>query len=105
MRCYGHMVCLFVYSIFSNPARQQSIKKTYFQAQEAWWSVNLVCGTAGLIGGLLVRFLPETRNLPMPETLQDLERRRRNFKEARDTKAVDELNELRSEGGAPTERD
>lgn len=43
--------------------------------QEVWWSVNVVCGLAGLIASLLVSLLPETRNLPLPETLQDVEKR------------------------------
>ncbi|XP_050718577.1 solute carrier family 22 member 20-like isoform X2 [Eriocheir sinensis] len=71
--------------------------------QQTWWSVNVVCGTAGLIAGLLMRCLPETRNLPMPETLQDVERRRRSHRETKAAKVVEELN-VRSEEESPLDR-
>ncbi|XP_045131903.1 solute carrier family 22 member 20-like isoform X2 [Portunus trituberculatus] len=58
--------------------------------QKVWWSVNVVCGLAGLLASLLVSFLPETRNLPLPETVQDVEKRLCGNKKLKDSEATEE---------------
>ncbi|KAK7071327.1 hypothetical protein SK128_003951, partial [Halocaridina rubra] len=46
-------------------------------SQYTWWAVGVAFGSSGILGGLLVPLLPETRNKPLPETLQDVEDRRK----------------------------
>ncbi|XP_047474099.1 solute carrier family 22 member 6-like [Penaeus chinensis] len=49
----------------------------------AWWASSAVFGCAGILGSLLVYFLPETKDLPLPETLQDVNSRwRKNIRRA-----------------------
>ncbi|XP_066954143.1 LOW QUALITY PROTEIN: solute carrier family 22 member 20-like [Macrobrachium rosenbergii] len=45
-------------------------------SQHSSWAVGVTFGSSGILGGLLVPLLPETRNTPLPETLQDVEDRR-----------------------------
>lgn len=59
--------------------------------QEVWWSVNVVCGLAGIIACLLVFPLPETRNLPLPKTVQDVEKRMHGNKNLRDSETTEGL--------------
>ncbi|XP_069981644.1 solute carrier family 22 member 6-like [Penaeus vannamei] len=47
-------------------------------AQQTWWAVNVSLGCAGMVAGLLVPALPETKSMPLPETIQDVEDRRNN---------------------------
>ena len=60
------------------------------QVQKIWWAVNAVCGLAGLLASVLIIFLPETRNLPLPETLQDVETRRLGSKGKKDSGMMEE---------------
>ncbi|XP_037777071.1 solute carrier family 22 member 6-like [Penaeus monodon] len=53
------------------------------QAQKAWWAVGATFGSAGILGSLLVPLLPETNNMPLPDTLEDVERRREGITEAK----------------------
>ncbi|XP_045606809.1 solute carrier family 22 member 20 isoform X2 [Procambarus clarkii] len=48
---------------------------THILEEYAWWAVSVTFGCAGILGSLLVPFLPETNNKPLPETLQDVENR------------------------------
>ncbi|XP_042888325.1 solute carrier family 22 member 6-like [Penaeus japonicus] len=49
----------------------------------AWWASGVVFGCAGILGSFLVFFLPETKDRPLPETLQDVNSRwRREFRRA-----------------------
>ncbi|KAK3862294.1 hypothetical protein Pcinc_031822 [Petrolisthes cinctipes] len=41
-------------------------------ADKGWGSVTVTLGLSGVVGGLCVLPLPETRNKPLPETLQDV---------------------------------
>ncbi|XP_042883420.1 solute carrier family 22 member 7-like [Penaeus japonicus] len=50
-------------------------------AQQAWWAVGVSLGCSGMVAGLLVPALPETKDMPLPETVQDVEDRRNNAKE------------------------
>lgn len=52
-------------------------------AQKAWWAVGATFGSAGILGSLLVPLLPETNNMPLPDTLEDVERRREGITEAK----------------------
>ncbi|XP_042217244.1 solute carrier family 22 member 15-like isoform X3 [Homarus americanus] len=52
---------------------------TYVLAEYAWWAVSVTFGCAGILGSLLVPFLPETNKRPLPETLQDVENRQCKF--------------------------
>ncbi|XP_063606349.1 solute carrier family 22 member 6-like [Penaeus indicus] len=47
-------------------------------AQQAWWAVGVSLGCSGMIASILVSALPETKNIPLPETIQDVEDRRNN---------------------------
>lgn len=47
-------------------------------AQQAWWAVGVSLGCSGVIASFLVFALPETKNIPLPETIQDVEDRRNN---------------------------
>lgn len=72
-------------------------------AQRVWWSVNVVCGLAGLLASLLMPFLPETRNLPMPETLQDVERRRLGNKGRKNSEMVEDRSTHEADSSHKTE--
>ncbi|XP_064100615.1 solute carrier family 22 member 6-like [Macrobrachium nipponense] len=45
-------------------------------AKYAWWTGGVFFGVSGLLGSFTIPLLPETRNKPLPETLQDVEDRR-----------------------------
>ncbi|KAK8751304.1 hypothetical protein OTU49_013976 [Cherax quadricarinatus] len=49
---------------------------TTLVAPYAWWAASVIFGCSGIIGSLMVAFLPETSNQPLPETLRDVEVRR-----------------------------
>ncbi|CAH1391246.1 unnamed protein product [Nezara viridula] len=38
----------------------------------AWWLPTTVCGLLALIASLLMIFLPETRDTPMPDTINKM---------------------------------
>ncbi|XP_066943523.1 organic cation transporter protein-like [Macrobrachium rosenbergii] len=44
-------------------------------AKHAWWAGGVLFGISGMLGALTVLPLPETKNRPLPETLQDAENR------------------------------
>ncbi|XP_068230797.1 organic cation transporter protein-like [Palaemon carinicauda] len=44
-------------------------------AKNVWWAGGVLFGIAGMLGSLTVLPLPETRNMPLAETLQDAENR------------------------------
>ncbi|XP_068231747.1 organic cation transporter protein-like isoform X2 [Palaemon carinicauda] len=48
---------------------------TDIAVQYQWWAPSVTFGLAGIIGGALVPLLPETKDRPLPETLQDVEDR------------------------------
>ncbi|KAG7171616.1 Solute carrier family 22 member 6-A-like 1 [Homarus americanus] len=48
--------------------------------QHTWWGSSVVFGCSGILGSLMLIFLPETNHQPLPETLQDVEDRRRAAK-------------------------
>ncbi|KAK8751217.1 hypothetical protein OTU49_013512, partial [Cherax quadricarinatus] len=56
-----------------------------FQEEYAWWAVSVTFGCAGILGSLMVPFLPETNKRPLPETLQDVENRHKWRRGARNT--------------------
>lgn len=43
--------------------------------QYHWWAASVTFGCAGIIASLLLPLLPETKDRPMPETIQDVEDR------------------------------
>ncbi|XP_047474170.1 solute carrier family 22 member 20-like [Penaeus chinensis] len=49
-------------------------------AQKTWWAVGATFGSAGILGSFLVPLLPETNNLPLPDTVEDVERRRKGIR-------------------------
>lgn len=50
-----------------------------YQARHVWWLPNTIFGSCGLLAGVLVHLLPETKGLSLCETTQDVdERARRN---------------------------
>lgn len=48
---------------------------TDIAAQYCSWAPSVTFSIAGILGSLLLPFLPETKDRPMPETLQDIEDR------------------------------
>ncbi|KAK7068588.1 hypothetical protein SK128_022873 [Halocaridina rubra] len=46
--------------------------------QYYWWAPSVTFGCIGILASLLLFFLPETKDRPMPETLQDVEERYKN---------------------------
>lgn len=42
--------------------------------------MNVIFLVVGVIGGLMVLLLPETKDLPLPNTINDLEKRKRKAK-------------------------
>ncbi|KAK7068591.1 hypothetical protein SK128_022876, partial [Halocaridina rubra] len=46
--------------------------------QYYWWAPSVTFGCMGILASLLLLFLPETKDRPMPETLQDVEERYKN---------------------------
>ncbi|XP_066942651.1 organic cation transporter protein-like isoform X1 [Macrobrachium rosenbergii] len=48
---------------------------TDIAVQYQWWAPSFTFGLAGIMGGALVLLLPETKDKPLPETLQDAEDR------------------------------
>ncbi|XP_069981534.1 solute carrier family 22 member 20-like [Penaeus vannamei] len=53
-------------------------------SQYAWWAAGATFGCAGIVGSFLLPFLPETRNQPLPETLEDVQKRGRKNKKKRE---------------------
>ncbi|XP_047474618.1 solute carrier family 22 member 6-like isoform X2 [Penaeus chinensis] len=50
-------------------------------SQYAWWAAGVTFGCAGIVGSFLLPLLPETRNQPLPETLEDVQNRGRKKRE------------------------
>ncbi|XP_071532838.1 organic cation transporter protein-like [Panulirus ornatus] len=46
----------------------------------AWWVPSMVFGCSGIVASLMVPFLPETNHKPLPDTIQDVEDRRKAAK-------------------------
>ncbi|XP_066985317.1 organic cation transporter protein-like isoform X2 [Macrobrachium rosenbergii] len=44
-------------------------------AQQVWWLPNMILGMCGVLGGVLVCLLPETKGLDLCETVQDVKER------------------------------
>lgn len=64
-------------------------------AQKTWWAVGATFGSAGILGSLLVPLLPETNNMPLPDTIEDVERRREGIRAAKKGKTrEDEAEEM-----------
>ncbi|XP_066974942.1 solute carrier family 22 member 20-like isoform X2 [Macrobrachium rosenbergii] len=53
------------------------------------WGPTVVFGCSGIVGGLLFPFLPETRNQPLPETVEEVEEIRRKKKEQKKSKSLE----------------
>lgn len=70
-------------------------------AQKTWWAVGATFGSAGILGSLLVPLLPETNNMPLPDTIEDVERRREGIRAAKKGKTrEDEAEEMPAIGSA-----
>ncbi|XP_068230798.1 organic cation transporter protein-like [Palaemon carinicauda] len=63
-------------------------------AKYAWWTGGVFFGVSGLLGSLTLLALPETRNKPLPDTLQDVENKRRNKLANKDKKNTAEENKI-----------
>ncbi|XP_064087990.1 solute carrier family 22 member 6-A-like isoform X2 [Macrobrachium nipponense] len=55
-------------------------------SQTVHWGPTVVFGCSGIVGGLLFPFLPETKNQPLPDTVEEIEEIRRNKKEQKKEK-------------------
>ncbi|XP_068217986.1 solute carrier family 22 member 20-like isoform X1 [Palaemon carinicauda] len=52
------------------------------------WGPTVVFGCAGIVGGLILPFLPETKNQPLPETVEEIEENLRKKKAQKKAKAT-----------------
>lgn len=64
-------------------------------SQYAWWAAGVTFGCSGIVGSFLLPLLPETRNQPLPETLEDV--KKRTMKKAKKKEGLGEENEAYEE--------
>jgi len=57
------------------------------QSTLGWWVTNATLGIAGLAGGIIILALPETNNMPLCETVEDVEFRYNERKRRKKDKA------------------
>ncbi|XP_036119738.1 solute carrier family 22 member 12-like [Molossus molossus] len=75
IRSKAEGVILFITGLGASLGSLVSITRQYFEPLPM-----ILCGTFPVVASICVYFLPETLNLPLPDTIQDIERRYKNCK-------------------------